>query len=142
MKLRVPPIAFIGLGMILVVLGLGSRPKSEATCNSTIGDSISCGEEIFNKEPNVTVQDDKQAGANAIAAGDYSKAIQLLTKAWEAKKDPETLIMLSNSKLRTQNLPIKTIALSIPGSQSTPLDIPTGMLKAVAHAQQQSIRAA
>jgi ABC-type branched-subunit amino acid transport system substrate-binding protein len=137
MKLKVPPIAFIGLGIILLVLVFRLRPKSEATCNSTIGDNISCGEEIFNKEPNVSIQDDKQAGANEIAAGDYSKAIQLLTKAWELKKDPETLIMLSNSKLRTQNLPIKTIALSIPGSQSTPLDIPTGMLKAVAHAQQQ-----
>lgn len=137
MKIKVPPIAFVGLGIIVLVSVLGSRSKSEATCNSTIGDSISCGEEIFNKEPNVSIQDDKQAGANAIASGDYPKAVQLLTKAWELKKDPETLIMLSNSKLRTQNLPIKSIALNIPGSQSTPLDIPTGMLKAVAHAQQQ-----
>jgi eukaryotic-like serine/threonine-protein kinase len=138
MKMRVPPIAFVGLAIILLLSFFGLRStKSETTCNSTIGDNISCGEEIFSKEANVSIQDDKQAGANAIATGDYPKAVALLKKAWEAKKDPETLIMLENSKLRTQNLPIKSIALSIPGSQSTPLDIPTGMLKAVAQAQQQ-----
>jgi ABC-type branched-subunit amino acid transport system substrate-binding protein len=136
MKMRVPPIAFMGLAIAFVV-AIGWRSKSEPACNATIGDNISCGEEIFNKEPNVSIQDDKQAGAKAIATGDYSKAIQLLTKAWDLKKDPETLIMLENSKLRTQNLPIKSIGLHIPGSGSTPLDIPTGMLKAVSYAQQQ-----
>jgi branched-chain amino acid transport system substrate-binding protein len=109
----------------------------EPTCNSIIGDGISCGEEIFTREPNVSIQDDKQAGANAIAAGKHTEAVQLLTQAWAEKKDPETLIMLENSKVAIGSLPIKTIALSIPGSQSTPPDISTGMLKAVGYAQQQ-----
>lgn len=137
MKIKLPPIVLIGLAMAIGLFAITRTNKLDATCNSTIGDGISCGEEIFNKEPNVSIQEDKQAGATEIAKGDYNKAVEFLKRAWAAKKDPETLIMLENAKLATQNLPIKSIALSIPGSQSTPLDIPTGMLKAVAYAQQQ-----
>jgi ABC-type branched-subunit amino acid transport system substrate-binding protein len=139
-EMKIPGIVFIGLGLAIagyIVHGCTSLPKLEATCNLRIGDGISCGEEILLKEGSVSSQADKQAGANAIADEDYPKAVQLLTRAWSIKKDPETLIMLENAKLVGQNLPIKTIAATIPGSQSTPLDIPTGMLKAVAFAQQQ-----
>jgi ABC-type branched-subunit amino acid transport system substrate-binding protein len=45
--------------------------------------------------------------------------------------------MLENAKLADRKVPVKSIAVTIPGSQSTPLDIPTSMLKAVSFAQQQ-----
>lgn len=122
---------------IAIGLHLLLRPQLESTCNSIINDRISCGEEPLNQEREVAVQGAKQAGADAIASGDYPQAIKSLTTAWAAKKDPETLIMLENSKLRTQTLPIKTIALTIPASQSTPIDIPNSMLKGVGYAQQQ-----
>ncbi len=112
-------------------------PKFADACNSIVGDGISCGEEILLKEPNVRPRDDKQAGAAAIADKNYPQAVNLLTKSWNAKPDPETLIALENAKLALQSLPIKSISITIPASGSTPLDIPTGMLKAVAFAQQQ-----
>ena len=140
-EVKIPSIAWIGLGAIAILWGyyqgvVGSA-KLEPVCNAIQGDGISCGEEIFLLEANIRPQQDKQDGANAIASGDYSQAIHFLAKAWEAKKDPETLIMLENAKAANQSLPIKSIAITIPGSYSTPLDIPTGMLKAAAHAQQQ-----
>ena len=136
-QVKVPPIVFIGIAAPILFYLLTRPAKLASTCNNTIGDSISCGEEILLREPSILPQADKQAGANAIANQDYLKAIQFLTKAWAAKKDPETLIMLENAKLADQQVPIKSIAVTIPGSQSTPLDIPTGMLKAVSFAQQQ-----
>jgi ABC-type branched-subunit amino acid transport system substrate-binding protein len=136
-KLKIPPIVLIGFAAIIAGCFLYPRPTLDAACNSTQSDGISCGEEILLREANVSIQQDKQAGANAIANGDYPEAVKLLTKAWESKKDPETLILLENAKLATQNLPIKSIAVTIPASQSTPLDIPTAMLKAVAFSQQQ-----
>jgi branched-chain amino acid transport system substrate-binding protein len=139
-NMRIPPIVFI---VFIALTGAGiswwkSIPqKLEATCNNIQGDGISCGEEILLSKPSSGQQRDKQAGANAIAQKDYPQAVKLLTKAWDAKKDPETHIMLENAKLVGKNIPIKSIALSIPASNSTPIDVPTAMLKAVAFAQQQ-----
>lgn len=137
-SVKIPPLAFISL-VAVTLLGslLIPRSKLEPACNSISGDGISCGEEIILQEANVRPQQSKQDGANAIANGDYAQAVLFLTRAWDAKKDPETLIMLENAKLASQNLPVKSIAITIPASQSTPLDIPTGMLKAIAFAQQQ-----
>jgi ABC-type branched-subunit amino acid transport system substrate-binding protein len=135
-QVKVTPIVFIGMA-IATLFYLMTPAKLEPTCNNTIGDGISCGEEILLREGSISPQVDKQAGANAIASKDYPKAIQFLTKAWADKKDPETLIMLENAKLADRKVPIRTIAITIPGSQSTPLDIPTSMLKAVSFAQQQ-----
>ncbi len=136
-QMKVPPIAIVSMLGIIAWLNLPKTPQLAAACNTTQGDGISCGEEILFKQPNIPSQVDKQAGANAIADGNYPLAITLLTRAWDAKKDPETLIMLENAKLTQQSLPIRSIALTIPGSQSTPIDIPASMLKAVAFAQQQ-----
>jgi ABC-type branched-subunit amino acid transport system substrate-binding protein len=138
-NMKIPPIVFIGLtgASILLVRSIVTPSKLEAACNSIPGDGISCGEEILLPKAISGQQVDKQAGANAIARRDYPQAVELLTKAWDAKKDPETLIMLENAKLAGKNLPIKSIALSIPAFNSTPIDVPTAMLKAVAFAQQQ-----
>jgi ABC-type branched-subunit amino acid transport system substrate-binding protein len=136
-QVKVPPIVFIGMAAATLFYLLTRPAKLEPTCNNMIGDGISCGEDILLREPNISPQVDKQAGANAIASKDYPRAIQFLTKAWAVKKDPETLIMLENAKLADRKVPVKSIAVTIPGSQSTPLDIPTSMLKAVSFAQQQ-----
>jgi ABC-type branched-subunit amino acid transport system substrate-binding protein len=136
-QMKVPPIVFIGMAATILFYLITRPAKLEPTCNSTIGDGISCGEEILLREGSISPQADKQAGANAIASKDYPRAIQFLSKAWAAKKDPETLIMLENAKLADRKVPIKSIGVTIPGSQSTPLDIPTSMLKAVSFAQQQ-----
>lgn len=137
--MKIPPIVFIALtgASILLVRSLFIAPKLEAACNIIQGDGITCGEEILLPTPSSGQQVEKQAGANAIARGEYPQAVEVLTKAWDAKKDPETLIMLENAKLVGKNIPIKTIALSIPSSNRTPIDVPTAMLKAVAFAQQQ-----
>ena len=136
-KVKVPPIVFIGMAAAILFHILTRPPALEPTRDNKIGDGISVGEEILLREPNISPQADKQAGANAIANNDYPRAIQFLNQAWADKKDPETLIMLENAKLADRKVPVKSIAVTIPGSQSTPLDIPTSMLKAVSFAQQQ-----
>jgi eukaryotic-like serine/threonine-protein kinase len=135
-KVKISSIAFIGLATVMLVSILMScQQQLVASCNSIQGDSISCGEEIF-LTGDRGIRQDKQAGADEIANGRFAQAIPLLTRAWAAEKDPETLIMLENAKLRLQNRLIKSIALTIPAS-GTPGDIPRAMLKAVASAQQQ-----
>ncbi len=136
-EMKIPPIAIFSILGIIFWSILPKTPQLAAACNPTQGDGTTCGEEPLFNQHNSSIQADKQAGANAIAEGNYPLAITLLTRAWDAKKDPETLIMLENAKLTRQNLPIRSIALTIPGSASTPIDIPTSMLKAVAFAQQQ-----
>ncbi|WP_310481004.1 ABC transporter substrate-binding protein [Chamaesiphon sp. VAR_48_metabat_403] len=136
-EMKIPLIVIVSILGLIAWWSLPKTPQLAAACNTIQGDSISCGEEILFKQPNISPQADKQAGANAIAEGKYPVAVTLLTRAWNAKKDPETLIMLENAKLVGQNLPIRSIALTIPGSQSTPIDIPTSMLKAAAFAQKQ-----
>ncbi len=136
-KVKVPPIVFIGMAVAILFHILMRPPALEPTHDRKIGDGISVGEEILLREASISPQADKQAGANAIANNDYPRAIQFLNQAWAAKKDPETLIMLENAKLADRKIPVKSIAVTIPGSQSTPLDIPTSMLKAVSFAQQQ-----
>ena len=136
-KVKVPPIIFIGMTATILLLLSRCIPQLEATCNNIIGDGISCGEEILLREVSRSPQADKQTGANAIANKDYPRAIQFLSKAWADKKDPETLIMLENAKLVDRKVPVKSITVTIPGSQSTPPDIPAAMLKAVSFAQQQ-----
>ena len=134
---KIPPIALIGLAITTIVY-LGTRPPVlKSVCNAIRGDQISCGEEKFLPPGTRGVQQDKQDGANAIANGEFDLAVKLLTKAWDDRKDPETSIMLENAKLANQKLPIKSIAITIPGSGFTPSDIPTSMLKAVAFSQQQ-----
>jgi ABC-type branched-subunit amino acid transport system substrate-binding protein len=138
-RVKVKNLSILGIGLVgtLAWWYTVQPPKLADACNFIQGDGINCGEEILLQAPNMRPREDKQAGANAIANKDYLQAVQLLTKSWNAKQDPETLIMLENAKLKLQSLPTKSIAISIPASSSTPLDIPTGMLKAVAFAQQQ-----
>ena len=134
---KIPPIALVGLVITTIGYFRWRPPMLQPACNAIQGDRISCGEEILLRQNSISVQQDKQDGANAIANGDFALAVKLLTKAWDAKKDPETSIMLENAKLANPNIPIKSIAITIPGNGSTPSDIPTGMLKAVAFSQQQ-----
>jgi ABC-type branched-subunit amino acid transport system substrate-binding protein len=136
---KVKKISILGMGLAgaIACWYIAQLPKLADACNFVQGDRINCYEEILLTPRNTPSRDDKRAGADAIANKDYAQAAQLLTKSWNAKQDPETLIMLENAKLKLQSLPIKSIAVSIPASGPTPLEIPTGMLKAVAFAQQQ-----
>ena len=135
---KIPPIALIGLA-IATIGYFGTRPPGlEPACSLIPGGPITCGGgPIILTQDSKPKQQDKEDGANAIAKGDFDRAVELLTKAWDAEKDPETSIMLENAKLANQKLPIKSIAITIPGSRFTPQDIPTSMLKAVAFSQQQ-----
>ncbi|WP_373546156.1 hypothetical protein [Chamaesiphon sp.] len=99
--MKIPPIALIGLVVTTIVYFQTRPPVLKPACNVIQGDRISCGEEILRRENSIPAQQDKQDGANAIANGDFTLAIKLLTKAWDAKKDPETSIMLENAKLAT-----------------------------------------
>lgn len=134
---KIPPIALVCLAIITSIYFGSVPPVLKPTCNAIIGDRISCGEEIFLTPGTRGVQQYKQDGANAIADGDFKLAVERLTKAWDAEKDPETSVMLENAKLANQTIPIKSIAITITGNGSTPSDIPTSMLKAVAFSQQQ-----
>ena len=134
---KIPPIALIGLAIATIVYFRPSPPGLEPACSPIPGGQSSCGRTIFLTPDSKPIQQAKQDGANAIANGDFDRAVQLLTKAWDDEKDPETSIMLENAKLANQKLPIKSIAITIPGNNSTPQDIPTSMLKAVAFSQQQ-----
>ncbi len=129
------PIFLMAAGTVLIATLL--RPKLEEACNSTLGDRISCGEEILLPETSKGLRKNKESGAQAIAAGDYAKAIELLKKDFEATADPETLIMWENAKLANSSILVRNVAVTIPGSSSTPQDIPTAMLKAVSFAQKE-----
>jgi eukaryotic-like serine/threonine-protein kinase len=137
---RVPkilPIFFMFLSIGTVTITYMLHPTFDEVCDSNTGNKISCGEEILLIPPNQGIRGNKKYGAQAIAKGDYSKAINLLNKDWEEAKDPETLIMLENAKLAKLSTLVRNIAVTIPGSSSVPIDIPTAMLKAVAFAQKE-----
>jgi eukaryotic-like serine/threonine-protein kinase len=130
------PIFFIGIAVSTLLIMQLLYPKLEEACNSVLGDGISCGEEILLKEANRNSRKNKKDGARLIVQGKFSEAIKPLTTDWKENYDPETSIMLENAKLVGVDTLVRSIAVAIPGSQSTPQNIPTGMLKAVASAQQ------
>jgi eukaryotic-like serine/threonine-protein kinase len=123
----------IGIVPIIYLL----HPKLDAACNSVLGDRISCGEEILLAETNKGARKDKIGGAQAIAEGNYSKGIKLLTEDREKTQDPETSIMLENARLEGLNTLVRNISVSFPSSPSTPSEVSTGMLKGVSYAQRQ-----
>lgn len=101
---------------------------SEACSNLKIGDQISCGEESVTSQinKNKDLPQDKAQGMGEIKDGNYTKAEELLEKAWkqtfeDKEPDPETLIYLNNAKIHNlnnqQNNPQKkiyTIAVAAP----------------------------
>jgi eukaryotic-like serine/threonine-protein kinase len=131
-ELRLLPIFLIGITISIVLIIQPFQPKLEAVCNSVLYDEISCGEQILLKTTSQGSSENKKRGAQFIANGDYHEAIKLLTKDWEERKDPETLIMLENAKLEGKDSLIRSIAVSIPAF--TP-PAPVAILKGVSFAQ-------
>lgn len=118
--------AILVVGVGAVIYWITTRP---AACDSTLGDSLSCGEEVLVPDSGKSF---KQKGAQELANGKYSEAISLLQKARdEQPNDPETLIYLNNARLANQKA--YTIAVAAPIGRST--DTGLEILRGVAQAQ-------
>ncbi|MFB2892340.1 ABC transporter substrate-binding protein [Aerosakkonemataceae cyanobacterium BLCC-F50] len=99
---------------------------------------MSCGEKALMNPKESQPQLEKQKGIDAIANRDYSQAVNLLTKAWNEKKDPETLIYLNNAKIMAGSINpanIYTIPLIVPFSNS-PTFVSEDIVKGVAWLQE------
>jgi ABC-type branched-subunit amino acid transport system substrate-binding protein len=106
------------------------QPKA---CDSSIGDSLSCGEEVLVPDSG---GDFKQKGVQEIAAGKYDEAVRLLIKArQENPRDPETLIYLNNARIASQKANSYTLAVVAPISKSS--DTALEILRGVAQAQEE-----
>lgn len=81
---------------------------------------------------------DKQAGVEAIAAGNFPAAVTKLQAARQSlRNDPETLIYLNNARLGSS--PALTIAAAVPISGNT--DVAREHLRGIAQAQEDAIKA-
>jgi branched-chain amino acid transport system substrate-binding protein len=80
----------------------------------------------------------KQAGIQAIAAGNYAEAVTQLEASLAANRnDPEALIYLNNARIGTQ--PAHTLAIVVPASSAT--DSSEELLRGIAQAQDEVNRA-
>lgn len=83
---------------------------------------------------------DKQAGVEAIAAGNFPVAVTRLEAARQAlRNDPETLIYLNNARLGSA--PALTIAAVVPIGGNTNVDAARELLRGIAQAQESAIKA-
>jgi ABC-type branched-subunit amino acid transport system substrate-binding protein/serine/threonine protein kinase len=130
-------LALSGLVVAVIPKFLSSPPQPlspsppPTTCNSTLGDYLSCGEESLFGE---TLFPQKKEGINAFKDGNYSKAVALLTQARKHNLgDAETLIYLNNAKLAEQQTEVYTIAVVAPLGTRPQLGME--ILRGVAQAQ-------
>jgi eukaryotic-like serine/threonine-protein kinase len=110
--------ALSGLVVAIIPKFSSSPPQSlspsppPTTCDSTLGDHLSCGEESLFKG---TLLPPKKEGIDAFKKGNYSQAVKLLTQARQQKpSDAETLIYLNNARLAEQQTEVYTIAVIAP----------------------------
>jgi serine/threonine protein kinase len=104
--------------------------------NFPTGDDMICGEEVLLNTSTIL---EKQEGVNAFAGGNYQLAINLLEKAWQEQRDPETLIYLNNYRLQLESFQVYTIAVAAPISDNNNDSINSSkeILRGVAQAQQE-----
>lgn len=140
-------LAAIGFGAYWLVgnLGLlgGDRPAATSTTpgssgssdpaapgsSSATGGQLSQGDRLL-VSSNTSPQ--KQAGIQAIAAGNYSEAVQQLEAAIAANRnDPEALIYLNNARIADR--PAYTVAIAVPASSAS--DSTEELLRGIAQAQ-------
>jgi ABC-type branched-subunit amino acid transport system substrate-binding protein len=140
---RFPRIVYIAIAGICLYLAISlshcGQQSTESICDAAQNlDRLSCGQNIIlTPADGGQSQPDKIAGFAAFKQKDFSKAINYLKKDWEATKDPETLIALSNATiLRDRPTNVKTIAVVVPRSGS-PVFIATSIIKGAAAAQQE-----
>jgi eukaryotic-like serine/threonine-protein kinase len=146
----IPLSILVGSGAIIVgvvitfAIAKSNSVLAKKVCNSILEDRLSCGEEIL-LSGFTPARSDKQKGAEAFAAGDYTEAANWFDRSWQKERDPETLIYLNNSRINAQKnyqTPTYTIAIA------TPLDaLPDGtfrsgkhVLRGVAQAQTLAIK--
>jgi eukaryotic-like serine/threonine-protein kinase len=146
-----PRVAWVGIFLLGAIAGGGlnylltHRPvvSLPPACNSTLGDNLSCGEEIL--MPGAALAE-KQAGVEAWKARDYAKAASLLQQAWEKggqEPDPETLIYWNNAKLAVRGTEASTLAAIVPLPNTSMRTFRRGkeMLAGFAQAQTEAIEA-
>ncbi len=92
-----------------------------------LDDKLSCGEEIL---VSGVVEQNKQQGVDAFAAGDERKAVDLLEKAWQQRHDPETLIYLNNARLMKQKAYAIAVVAPITYNPETAMEILWGVAQA------------
>lgn len=124
----------IGLGGAIVLHQL-LTPK---TCNLTLEDNLSCGEEVLIKSLNPVP---KQDGVTAFLKSQYQESLESFQKSWrEDRKDPETLIYMNNALLEAIDADYETIAVSVPlrrnsSGEIASEDLALEILRGVAQAQ-------
>ncbi|KAF3890696.1 MULTISPECIES: bifunctional serine/threonine-protein kinase/ABC transporter substrate-binding protein [Nostocales] len=96
-------------------------------------DNISCGEQIIITQ---SINEEKEEGVKAFAAGRYETAIGLLEKSWKKNSDPETLIYLNNARIFQQVPKSYTFAVVVPMTNNNDsINVSKEMLRGVAQAQ-------
>jgi eukaryotic-like serine/threonine-protein kinase len=139
-------------GAISTSLILPIKPEQKQikqACDKVSGDYISCGEKSFFSTNDLkdilaisTIQKDevgrmarlKRRGMQQIIGQNWSAAEKSLEEVWQRTKDPEALIYLNNSKIKTDKKPQNytiAVAAGFNGENAKGLDI----LRGVAYAQ-------
>ncbi|MEA5535011.1 bifunctional serine/threonine-protein kinase/ABC transporter substrate-binding protein [Crocosphaera sp. XPORK-15E] len=132
---KFPPQVWIGVGSALVIFGVWAVSQViPKTCPLTLGDDLSCGEEILTR---AIALPEKQEGVKAYRQRRYQEGVLWLEKARQKDpNDPETLIYLNNAQLEAQKIPFYTIAVAIPlGNPSDGGDSGKEILRGVAQLQ-------
>ncbi|MEW6491763.1 MAG: ABC transporter substrate-binding protein [Cyanobacteriota bacterium] len=130
---KIKKLAWCGMGAIaLATLAFGIYKLIALGKDSTLASGISLGEEILS-EKNTT--EEKQAGVEAFADGNYPKAVANFKASLQKKpNDPEARIYLNNAKAANSKEIIK-IAVSVPIGINQP--IAEEILRGVAEVQEQ-----
>jgi ABC-type branched-subunit amino acid transport system substrate-binding protein len=127
----------------------------KATCDQTLHDHISCGEESLFQESDLEsfvgrrvaekASEVKKEGIQHIGKHEWQQARQSLQLVWEQTKDPETLIYLNNLKIQTEpklQQQKGVIAVVAPlGGGSTAAARGFNILRGIAQAQDEAIQA-
>ncbi|ACK69398.1 serine/threonine protein kinase [Gloeothece citriformis PCC 7424] len=129
----------IGLGLGVMLLGglaLSLPPKNVKTpCPIIESNGVSCGGFIISKN-NLSFQ--KQKAVTAYQKGDYQQALDLFKQARkEQPNEAEILIYINNLELLVNQIPLQTIAVTLPLSDHNHgADAGQEILKGIAQAQQ------
>jgi branched-chain amino acid transport system substrate-binding protein len=123
---RLLKLVLCGMGAIAsltLTASIPLLPPQQKACDAQLNKNLplSCGEKALMNPKSSPPQVKKEEGINAIAQHNYQKAVELLTQAWQEKKDPETLIYLNNAKILADNIPehqIYTIPVVVPISKA------------------------
>lgn len=126
-------LALVG-GGVWWFMNSGFKLGSPTTTGTTAPDSQSIPDRISFGEKTLipgAVQSAKQAGVEAIAAGDYNKASTNLAAALqENRNDPEALILLNNARIGKQKSYAIAASLPIGTDPNTSLEILRGVAQA------------